>query len=122
MGQDIEFWEAVKKIRAKDNRFKPEAYPFVMESLEYTIQRVGERRHVTALELLDGLCLYSKQRFGLLAPDVLENWGIQDAFDVGLAVFHLVEAGVLARQDSDQLEDFQVNYDLWEMLGDEYFA
>lgn len=121
MAQNKDFWETVRQIRAKDGRFQPEAYRFVMESLEYTIQRIGERRHVSARELLDGLCLYTRERFGLLATEVLESWGIRSSFDVGLAVFHLVEAGVLAKQESDSLDDFDESFDLQKTLEQEYF-
>jgi uncharacterized repeat protein (TIGR04138 family) len=121
MGHGIDFWEVVRQIRAKDSRFEPEAYPFVLEALEFTLERLGERRHVSATELLDGMCIYSRERFGLLAGDVLNNWGIRNAFDVGLAVFQLVEARVLAKQESDRLEDFDVDYDLRGTLEDRYF-
>ena len=121
MTQQIDLWEAVRKIRAKDNRFEPETYPFVLEALEYTLDKVGERRHVSALELIDGLGLYSRDRFGLLAADVLENWGIRNAFDVGLAVFQLVEVGILAKLESDHLEDFDLDYDLRQVIEDKYF-
>jgi uncharacterized repeat protein (TIGR04138 family) len=121
VGRDIDFWDAVRQIRAKDSRFEPETYPFVMECLEYTMRRVGKRRHVSARELLDGFCLHSRERFGLLAGEVLRSWGIQNAFDVGLAVFHLVETGILAKRDSDRLEDFDLDYDLWETLEEKYF-
>jgi uncharacterized repeat protein (TIGR04138 family) len=122
MTREIDLWEAVRNIRAKDDRFEPETYPFVLEALEYTLNRVGERRHLSARELLDGLHLYARDRFGFLAADVLEHWGVQCAFDVGLAVFQLVEAGVLAKQDSDHLEDFDLDYDLRQVIEDKYFV
>lgn len=118
----MSFWEAVKRIRARDDRFKTDVYPFLMESLEYTLRKIGKRRHVSAGELLDGLCGYAKDRYGLLAHDILRSWGILGAFDIGLAVFHLVEAGVLSRQEGDRLEDFDVDYDLRRKLEEEYFA
>jgi uncharacterized repeat protein (TIGR04138 family) len=121
MARDVDFWDAVRRIREKDTRFEPEAYPFVMEALEYTLVRIGERRHVSARELLDGLCLYSRERFGLLAADVLKTWGIRGAYDVGLAVFQLIGEGVLAKQPNDALDDFAVDYDLRDTLEREYF-
>ncbi len=121
MARDVDFWDAVRRIREKDGRFELEAYPFVMEALEYRLPRLGERRHVSAQELLNGLCLYSRERFGFLAADVLKKWGVQNAYDVGLAVFHLVGEGVLAKQSGDELDDFAVEYDLRERLEREYF-
>lgn len=121
MRRETEFWDAIRKIRARDDRFSQEAYPFVMEGLEYTLQRIGERRHVSARELLDGLCLYSKERFGVLGVEVMGNWGIRDAFDIGRIVFQLVGAGILARQKSDRLEDFDIEFDLREAIEQKYF-
>lgn len=121
MAQDMNFWEAVKKIRARDDRFKPELYAFIMEALEYTLGKIGRRRHVSSIELLDGMCEYARQRYGLLARDVISSWGGKSGFDIGLAVFQLVEAGVLHKQETDRLEDFDVEYDLRARLEDDYF-
>jgi uncharacterized repeat protein (TIGR04138 family) len=121
MPHDIDFWKAVERIRAVDDRFEPEVYDFTMQALEYTIQRVGERRHVRAEELLDGLSGYARLRFGLLAADVLAKWGVRSASDVGAVVFQMVDAGILARQESDRREDFNRGFDLKRSLEDSYF-
>ncbi|UCG53295.1 MAG: hypothetical protein JSW58_07010 [Candidatus Latescibacterota bacterium] len=121
MNQDVKFWEAVKKICERDNRFKPEAYAFIMESLEYTLQRFGEHRHVTATELLTGLFDLAKEKFGLLAHTVLTDWGLETAKDIGLAVYYLVDAEVLTKQAGDRFEDFDQEYDLKEILEEKYF-
>jgi uncharacterized repeat protein (TIGR04138 family) len=121
MRHEPDFWDAIRRIREQDDRFSQEAYPFVMEGLEYTLHHIGERRHVSARELLDGLCLYSKERFGVLGVEVMGNWGIRNAFDIGQIVFQLVEAGILARQKSDRLEDFDIEFDLREAIEQRYF-
>ena len=120
MTQDIDLWEAIRKIRATDDRFEPETYPFVLAALEYTYNSIGEVRHVSAQELFDGLCQYSRERFGFLAADVLENWGIRSALDVGIAVYQLIEVGALAKQDDDRLEDFDLDLDLRQAIEDQY--
>ena len=122
MTQNINFWEAIKRIRAKDGRFATELYPFLMEALDFTIRDVGERRHISARELLDGMCRYARDKFGLLAQTVLEKWGVHTPVDIGLAVYQLVEAGVLSKQKSDQLEDFDIDYDLRDVLEKDYFT
>lgn len=121
MAQDVNFWEAVRRIRAKDERFALELYPFVMEALDATIKQVGERRHVSAQELLDGFCRHARNRFGLLAAEVLKRWGVRSGGDVGVAVYQLVEAGVLSKRDSDRQEDFDSAGDLEEILERDYF-
>ncbi len=120
MLSEADFWSAVDTIRGGDDRLKPEAYRFVMETLDYTRQQMGKRRHVTAGELLDGFCGYARRRFGLLSATVLESWGITSTQDVGRAVFQLVDARVLSRLDSDRLEDFDVEYQLAARLEDGY--
>jgi uncharacterized repeat protein (TIGR04138 family) len=118
---DVDFWGAVERIREHDDRFEQGAYTFVMQALEYTMQRIGERRHVSAEELLEGLLLYARERYGLLALDVLRNWGVETPSDIGRMVYQLVEAGVLKRRDCDHLADFDVGYDLESALQDRYF-
>jgi uncharacterized repeat protein (TIGR04138 family) len=121
MGRDAKFWQAVEQIREKDPTFKPEAYALVMEALDFTLRRLGERRHVSAAELLRGMCDHAKERYGLLAWSVLESWGVTSASHVGRIVYQLIEVGVLAKQDSDRFEDFETDWDLKEILEHRYF-
>ena len=121
MPHDVDFWEAVQRIRSKDSRFAPELYSFVMETLDYTIQRMGERRHVSAVELLEGLCRYARVKFGLMASTVLERWGVDTPSDVGAVVYQLVDAGILSKQESDLLQDFDVSYNFKDTLERGYF-
>jgi uncharacterized repeat protein (TIGR04138 family) len=121
MRQDPKFWDAVSGIREKDSRFKPEAYAFLMDALDHTISVVGEHRHVSADELLRGLCDHANQRYGPLALAVVQNWGIHSPSDVGRLVYQLVDAGVLSKQDSDSYDDFDKGRDLKAILEDEYF-
>ncbi|UCH84864.1 MAG: hypothetical protein JSW50_04015 [Candidatus Latescibacterota bacterium] len=121
MSEAVTFWEAVKHICEKDARFKPEAYGFVMESLEFTIQGLDKRRHISATELLHGLSQHAKNKYGLLAHTVLADWGIQTGKDVGKIVYHLVEAGQLTKQAEDRYEDFEQDFDFEKILERDYF-
>jgi uncharacterized repeat protein (TIGR04138 family) len=121
MGRDAKFWHVVEQIREKDSRFKPEAYGLVMEALDFTMRRLGERRHISAAELLRGVCDHAKDRYGLLAWTVIESWGITSGRDVGTIVYQLIEVGVLARQDSDRFEDFGADWDFKDILERRYF-
>jgi len=121
MAHDVDFWDAVQRIRSRDSRFAPELYSFVMETLDYTMQRVGERRHISAVELLEGMCRYARVKFGLMASTVLDRWGVGAPSDIGTVVYQLVDAGILSRQDNDQLQDFDVSYDFKETLERGYF-
>lgn len=111
-----EFWEAVERIRATDGRYARDAYAFVMDSLDFTMRGIGERRHVSARELVGGLCANAKHRFGLFAFTVLAKWGLESSDDVGEVVFQLIDAGILSRQESDSRADFDGVVDFREVL------
>jgi uncharacterized repeat protein (TIGR04138 family) len=121
MDKQLDFWRTIGEIREKDNRFAEDAYIFVMEALEYTVSSLDERRHVSGRELLDGITGYARKQYGMLAYSVLESWGIRATADFGAIVFHLVEAGILARRECDSIEDFEDVFDLESELAKGYF-
>jgi uncharacterized repeat protein (TIGR04138 family) len=121
MREEINFWETVHKIRSRDKRFNEEAYVFIIEALEYTLGRMERRRHISAKELLDGMVDYARSRYGMLSFAILESWGIRNTADIGSAVIHLVEGGILAKRESDSAEDFEDVCDLKEVLEEKYF-
>ena len=116
-----EFWSVVDRIRAQDGRYARDAYAFVMDGLDHTVRSLDERRHVSAEELLRGLCRFARERFGMLAFTVLESWGVVSGADVGEIVFQLVDAGILSRRQEDARSDFDVSMDLKRILEDLYF-
>lgn len=57
--QTIGFQETIEALSREDNRYNPEAYLFLRDSLEATIKRRKKSRketspHVGAIELLEG--------------------------------------------------------------------
>lgn len=106
------FFSQLEKIFAKDSRYKPDAYEFIMQALFFTQKRLKRQGHVTAQELLDGIKEFSLEQFGPMAHTVLEHWGIQNTDDFGNIVFNMVENGLLKKTDDDNLEDFKGAYDL----------
>jgi uncharacterized repeat protein (TIGR04138 family) len=117
-----EFWSLVERIRAEDGRYRPEAYAFVMEALDATVRSAGERRHVSAGELLTGACEHARHVYGLLALTVLRSWGIETGSDVGEIVFQLIDAGVLSKRDEDTRAEFDQGIDLQAILEENYFG
>ena len=106
-------------ITERDPRYDVEAYLFLREALEYTVQKrkkeaSGPLRHVTGQELAEGFREYALAQFGPLALAVLQKWGIHRTEDIGAIVFNLVEAGELGKTDQDKLEDFNAVYDFAE--------
>ena len=116
---EVNFDEAVEVIVAADTRFHRDAYGFMREALDFTQKLVGKEnqgkvRHVSGLELLDGLRQYALQQFGPMTTTVFEEWGIHNCRDFGEIVFNMVENGLLAKTEKDSREDFQDGYDFTE--------
>jgi len=110
----------IRKIVRQDGRYRPQAYYFVFDALDYTITRLRKVRHVTGRELLEGVREYATENFGFLARTVLAEWGVQSTGDFGEIVFNLVEAGLLSRTDNDTRADFVDVFDFGEALDKEF--
>ena len=114
--KQADFHEALRKILEHDSRYAPEAYLFLREALEFTITLLkkpekGPARHVSGVELLDGIRQYALQEYGPLTLRVLNHWGVKRSEDFGEIVFALVESGVLGKTEEDRREDFAGGYD-----------
>lgn len=106
------FDAAVENIIKRDSSYKRDAYLFLRESLEYTVNttredELVEHRHVSGPELLDGLRDYTMKEFGSMSLAVLETWGINNGADVGKIVYNLIEEGVFGRSENDHPMDFE---------------
>jgi len=106
--------EAIEKIGQRDSRYQERAYLFVLAALEYAQGRLPARRHLSGRELAWACRDFALEQFGLLAPTVLEFWGVRRTEDMGTIVFSLIDAGLLARQPSDKVEDFEQVYEFGE--------
>ena len=93
---------AFAQIRERDGRYHERAYVFVLAALEFAQGRLPARRHLTGGELSWACRDFALEQFGLLAPTVLEYWGINTTADIGRIVFLLIEVGLLAKQDNDR--------------------
>ena len=114
--------DPLRKVWKKDSRYRLEAYQFLFEALETTVQMAGREadegstKHVSGQELLDGMRVHATTLFGPLAAQVWRTWGIKDTIDWGRIVFNLVESELLRRQDTDTVEDFKDGYDFDEVF------
>jgi uncharacterized repeat protein (TIGR04138 family) len=120
---DMTFWEVVDGIRAREPRYRREAYGFVMAALGVTVQGLPEerrrdpaRRHLSGQELLEGVVGLARREFGQLAATVFAEWGVRSGPDVGRIVFDLVESGQLGARPEDSIEDFRHGADLLAVL------
>jgi len=113
--QKFTFEEAIEQIVCEDGRYPPEAYYFVREALDDSVQLFkkpaeGPARHVTGPELLDAFRRRALAQFGPMALRVFQTWGLHRTEDVGDIVFALVEFGVLGKTSDDRREDFAAGY------------
>ena len=106
------------KLRERYPRYQETAYVFVLSALHHVIEQLSEPRHISGRELTEGVRDLARARFGPMARDVLEHWGVSSTADVGELVFALVEAGILIKQDEDDLTDFVGVFDFDEAFGD----
>ena len=115
MAQTIE--EALEKIRLRDSRFANEAYLFVSEALGETVRRLGrrkapaEKRHVSGRELAEGVADCVLERFGPMTYQVFRAWGLAKTRDIGEIVYSLIDEKILAKSETDSIEDFDDVYD-----------
>jgi uncharacterized repeat protein (TIGR04138 family) len=108
--------ELLDRIQQRDRRYTREAYIFLHEALQFTVQRTGRKGHVTGRELCEGLCQYALAQFGRLARTVLGHWGVRRSEDIGEIVFNMVEVGLLRKREEDRREDFAGVVDFGEAL------
>jgi uncharacterized repeat protein (TIGR04138 family) len=94
------------RIRMREQRFDERAYLFVLGALEYSQQRLPERRHISGRELALSCRDLALERFGVLARLVLESWGIRSSSDIGDVVFTLVDLELLMSQPTDSRDEF----------------
>jgi uncharacterized repeat protein (TIGR04138 family) len=116
-----EIFSQLESLSKKNPRFKMEAFSFVMTGLNFTSSKLPKRRHLTGQELSEGIRKFSLQEFGPLARTVLEYWGLFTTEDIGTIVFILVEAGLLFKNEEDNIQDFENVYNFEKALGQDYW-
>jgi uncharacterized repeat protein (TIGR04138 family) len=108
------------RLRQRYPCYHETAYLFILSGLQYTIDRLGEPRHISGSELAEGCRDLAIDRWGLMARTVLEFWGIRSTRDLGEIVFALVDCGVLVKRDDDAIHDFDAVYSFDEAFERHY--
>lgn len=107
----------LEKLVKADGRFKKEAYFFLYEALQYTVENLDkthlpdDKRHISGKELLYGISEYAMDQFGPLALVVFDHWGVHQTRNFGEIVFNLVEAKLMSKTENDCIDDFDNIYD-----------
>jgi len=105
------FFDLVDDICSRDQRYKPDAYEFVLQGLNFTQDKLKKQAHVTGRELAFGLRDYAIEQYGALAQRVLSHWGISLTRDFGEIVYSMIDKKLLSKSDEDHLSDFDSVYD-----------
>jgi uncharacterized repeat protein (TIGR04138 family) len=108
------------QIRLREPRFHERAYLFVLQALEYSQNRLPERRHIAGRELAEACRDLALERFGVTARLVLDHWGVRSTADIGDVVFTLVDMGLLLSQPTDTRDDFHHIFDFDRAFEREY--
>ena len=109
---DGEFLQEIEDLAERDGRYQRDAYLFVYDALQYTVEKLGktvlpkEKRHISGRDLLFGISEYSAEQFGPLTCSVFSHWGVSQTRDFGEIVFNLVEAKLMSKTEDDHIEDF----------------
>ena len=111
MQETMDLMLSIRNLAERRGVFRPDAYFFVLEALENAMASMDERGHITGEDLLDWIRDLGQERFGIMAGDVFNAWGVNATIDFGRIVFHLVEAGMLRKRDEDSLSDFIDKFD-----------
>jgi len=113
--QKLDFSDAVDQTVAADPRFDRDAYFFLKDALEFTVEqtkkaRGGRAGHVSGQQLLLGIRDFALKYFGPMVPTVFETWGITRCEDFGEMVYHLIGHGIFGKSEQDSLGDFSGVY------------
>ena len=83
-------------------------------------------RHISGRDLCWALRDFALERWGLMAPVVLDSWNIRKTRDFGQIVFGFIDFDLMRKQDGDRVEDFDDVYSFTEAFtgtfGDEHDA
>lgn len=113
-----EFLEQIEQLAETDGRYRKEAYLFIYDALQYTVEKLGkaglpkEQRHISGRDLLHGISEFGLDQFGPLTRAVFAHWGVNTTRDFGEIVFSLVDAKLMSKTEKDRMEDFADVYDL----------
>jgi len=117
MEEKKDFYQVVEEIYAKDSRYKPDSYEFVLQALHFTQAKLKRETHVTGGELADGIREFAIQQYGPMAKVVLNHWGINKTQDLGNIVFNLIDKNLLSKTGEDSIGDFRDVYDFESAFG-----
>jgi uncharacterized repeat protein (TIGR04138 family) len=122
------FIKKLTPVVQRDPRYAYEAYEFVFQALDHTLKTLGRElpdgqtdpddpdAHVSGRQLVEGICSFARQEFGLMACVVFRMWGVRRTGDFGEIVFNLIDAKLMNGTPEETRDDFHELFDLDEAL------
>jgi uncharacterized repeat protein (TIGR04138 family) len=121
------------ELLRRDRRYHRDAYFFVFEALRFAQEQLGlgglpkgesaeaeEERHISGQQLCEAIRQYAIQQYGMLAKNVLNEWGVHATSDFGEIVFNLIDIGQMKKTQNDRREDFDKVFDFDDGLQDAF--
>jgi len=116
-----DYKQRLTEIIRLDGRYEREAYNFVLMSINFSITVIVRRNTITAKELLDGMRIYSLEKFGPMSRMVMEHWGVFSCKDFGEIVLNLINKGIVEGAIEHVVEEFEeVGFDFTEAFEEPY--
>lgn len=106
----MDFYKEIEEIVKKDQRYKADAYEFVMHGLWFTQKKLERKDHVRGKELLEGIRELGLELYGPMTRTVFAHWGVEKTGDFGEIVFNMIENGLMSKTDKDSRDDFKDVY------------
>lgn len=101
-------------IKEKNGKYPEKAYLFafkILKDLAKNNKNQQKSENIKAANLLITFRNYALNEFGPMTASVLQEWNICSCRDLGNVIFDLVNAGVLEKDETDRIEDFEEIYD-----------
>jgi uncharacterized repeat protein (TIGR04138 family) len=108
-----ELYKIIDSIASHEKRYSKEAYKFINDAVNYTVNQKNSNSHVSAKELLAGISQFAIKKYSIFYEEIFKQWGIRTPQDVGNIVFLLIKQKVLGASPEDSLEDFDTDFDLF---------
>ena len=126
-----------RKILDQAGPYPIEAFNFVREGLNHTVERAllqgdgsaralgagnPETNHISGQQLCLGLRDFAILQYGMLAPAVLRHWNIVRTEDFGRIVYAMIDGSVMSKTPEDSIDDFASVYEFDEAFSDAHLA
>lgn len=101
--------ERIKFIAARDDRFRPDAYQFFLDALDYAACCSGRREvegrcDVSIAEVNRALHDLGLEFFGPMVDIAFHRWGVRESSDFAEIARNLMFGGLITKRDEDRFE------------------